>query len=155
MIILFLVRRCEKINSKSRNELTKLNGESQKVIFNIIKDGLIYLLNRIEKLENKDIIKNLTLFYFNLIGENEKQLVTYEQLTIKEKRIFLNIMVEGITDVILDNQYLNTIYLTKQDKEEIINEITMFISNITEIAECKVKRKIKLNLKKERKNALL
>ena len=145
----------KKINSKSRNELTKLNGESQKVILNIIKDGLIYLLNRIEKLENKDIIKNLTLFYFNLIGENEKQLVTYEQLTIKEKSIFLNIMVEGITDVILDNQYLNTIYLTKQDKEKIINEITMFISNITEIAECKVKRKIKLNIKKERKSGKL
>lgn len=64
-------------------------------------------------------------------------------------------MVEGITDVILDNQYLNTIYLTKQDKEEIINEITMFISNITEIAECKVKRKIKLNIKKERKSGKL
>ena len=145
----------KKINSKSRNELIRLNGESQKVILNIIKDGLIYLLNRIENLENKDIIKNLTLFYFNLIGENEKQLVTYEQLTIKEKRIFLNIMLEGITDVILDNQYLNTIYLTKQDKEEIINEITMFISNITEIAECKVKRKIKLNIKKERKSGKL
>lgn len=125
------------------------------MILNIIKDGLIYLLNRIEKVENKDIIKNLTLFYFNLIGENEKQLVTYEQLTIKEKCIFLNIMIEGITDVILDNQYLNTIYLTKQDKEEIVKEITMFISNITEIAECKVKRKIKLSLKKERKNAQL
>lgn len=145
----------KKINSKSRNELIRLNGESQKVILNIIKDGLIYLLNRIENLENKDIIKNLALFYFNLIGENEKQLVTYEQLTIKEKRIFLNIMLEGITDVILDNQYLNTIYLTKQDKEEIINEITMFISNITEIAECKVKRKIKLNIKKERKSGKL
>lgn len=155
MIILFLVRRWKKINSKSRSELTKLNGETQKVILNIIKDGLIYLLNRIEKLENKDIIKNLTLFYFNLIGENEKQLVTYEQLTMKEKSIFLNIMIEGITDVILDNQYLNTIYLTKQDKEEIIKEITMFISNITEIAECKVKRKIKLNIKKERKSGKL
>lgn len=140
-----------KIN-KNRRALIKLNGESQKVILNIIKDGLIYLLNRIEKIEKKDIIKNLTLFYFNLIGENEKQLVTYEQLTIKEKSIFFNIMIEGITDVILDNQYLNTIYLTKQDKEEIVKEITMFISNITEIVECKVKRKIKLNIKKERKN---
>lgn len=74
---------------------------------------------------------------------------------MKEKSIFLNIMIEGITDVILDNQYLNTIYLTKQDKEEIIKEITMFISNITEIAECKVKRKIKLNIKKERKSGKL
>lgn len=64
-------------------------------------------------------------------------------------------MVEGITDVILDNQYLNTIYLTKQDKDEIIKEVTMFISDITEIAECKVKRRIKLNIKKERKSGKL
>ena len=49
------------IKSKARVELIKLNGETQKVILNIIKDGLIYLLNRMDKVENHNVIKHLTL----------------------------------------------------------------------------------------------
>lgn len=143
------------IKSKARVELIKLNGETQKVILNIIKDGLIYLLNRMNKVENHNVIKHLTLLYFNISGENEKEIIEFENLSVREQGIFYHIMIEGITDVIIVNQYLTMIYLTREDKDKIIEEIIKFISNITGFSEFKVNRKIKLNIKKERKNARL
>lgn len=62
-------------------------------------------------------------------------------------------MIEGITDVILRNEYLNTIYLQEQDKKQIINETITFLSKITEISVLRIKRKVNENVKKEKKNA--
>lgn len=137
----------------ARKQLTKLNGETQKVILSIISDGLTYLLERKNKIEDEKIIKNLTLFYFILKGKEQKENITFENFNLKEKKIFCNIMIEGITDVILRDEYLNTIYLQEQDKKQIIDETITFLSKITGIAVLKIKRKINENVKKEKKNA--
>ncbi len=94
------------------------------------------------------------MFYFILRGKEIKEKITYENFSMKEKKIFFNIMIEGITDVILNNEYLNIIYLQKKDKKEIINEIVTFISDITQISKINIKRRINQNLKKEKRGGV-
>ena len=118
----------------------------------MIRDGLLYLVNRKSKIEDENVLKNLTTFYLNLKGDKQRKIIIYETLTIQEQKIFWNIMLEGMTDVVLYNEYLNTIYLTKQDKNQIVEECINFLSNITKISNITIKRKLYTNIKKERKN---
>lgn len=117
----------------------------------MIRDGLLYLVNRKSKNEDENVLKNLTTFYLNLKGEKQNKIIIYEKLTMQEQKIFCNIMLEGMTDVILYNEYLNTIYFTKQEKNQIIEECINFLTNISKISKINIKRRLYTNLKKERK----
>ena len=107
----------------------------KKILVAILEDSLVYLDN--QKLINNQILNRVVSIYFLLIDYDYKNMVEFDDLNIKEKKLIYKIVLDGVASMYVDNEYLQFSDVGTKYKRKIIQELLSFFKYIskTEISD--------------------
>lgn len=91
-------------NRKIKKYFNKLSCDTKKILVAILEDSLVYLDN--QKLINNQILNRVVSIYFLLIDYDYKNMVEFDDLNIKEKKLIYKIVLDGVASMYVDNEYL-------------------------------------------------
>ena len=123
-------------NINIKKYFKKKSKDVQDIIIKIIEDSLLCLYNQ-ELIEYKTL-KRVISFYFLLIDYNYEYMIEFDDLTIQEKKLLYQIIIEGIVSVYVDNEYLEYSDRRTKYKQNIIQELLSFFKYLTRFSNEKV-----------------
>lgn len=123
-------------NINIKKYFKRKSKDVQDIIIKIIEDSLLCLYNQ-ELIEYKTL-KRVISFYFLLIDYNYEYMIEFDDLTIQEKKLLYQIIIEGIVSVYVDNEYLEYSDRRTKYKQNIIQELLSFFKYLTRFSNEKV-----------------
>ena len=121
-------------NINIKKYFKRKSKDVQDIIIKIIEDSLLCLYNQ-ELIEYKTL-KRVISFYFLLIDYNYEYMIEFDDLTIQEKKLLYQIIIEGIVSV--DSEYLEYSDRRTKYKQNIIQDLLSFFKYLTRFSNEKV-----------------
>ena len=123
-------------NLNIRKYFERKSKDVQVILIKIIEDSLLCLYNQ-ELIEDKTLQRVIS-FYFLLTDYKYRNMVEFDDLTIQEKKLLYQIIIEGIVSVYVDNEYLEYSDRGTKYKQTIIQELLSFFKYLTKFSKEKV-----------------
>ena len=123
-------------NLNIRKYFERKSKDVQVILIKIIEDSLLCLYNQ-ELIEDKTLQRVIS-FYFLLTDYKYRNMVEFDDLTIQEKKLLYQIIIEGIVSVYVDNEYLEYSDRGTKYKQKIIQELLSFFKYLTKFSKEKV-----------------
>lgn len=123
-------------NAKIKKFFGRKSKDAQEILIKIIEDSLLCLYNQ-EVIKDKTLSRVIS-FYFLLINREYEHMLEFNEFTLEEKKLLYKIIIEGISSVYVDNEYLEYSDRGTKYKQMIIQELLSFFSYITRFNKDKV-----------------
>ena len=136
-------------NRKIKKYFNKLSCDTKKILVAILEDSLVYLDN--QKLINNQVLNRVVSIYFLLIDYDYKNMVEFDDLNIKEKKLIYKIVLDGVASMYVDNEYLQFSDVGTKYKRKIIQELLSFFKYISKFSKEKVFMLYEIEVQKYRR----
>ncbi|MDO5555711.1 MAG: hypothetical protein Q4G09_03400 [Clostridia bacterium] len=133
-------------NIKIKTFYDKMSKESKRILTAIIKDNLVYL--DWNKLIPHKSLNKIVSIYFLLIEYEYKNIIEFDNLNVKEKKMLFNIILDGIASIYVDNEYLEHSDIGTKYKQKIIQELLSFFKFISKFSKEKIFMLYEIEVKK-------
>lgn len=139
-------------NERIKRYFNKLSDDTKEIIISILEDSLVYLYN--QNLIDNNTLNRIVSIYFILTNFEYKEMIEFEDLSSNEKKLIYRIILNGISSIYVDNDYLEYSDIGTKYKKKIIQELLSFFKFISKLSEEKVFRLYEIEVKKYRKKGL-
>lgn len=124
-------------NIKIKNYFDKMSKESQTILINMLSDNLVYLHDF--DVVDKEVIRSISSLIILLIDYKTKiKIKEFDEFNIYEKKVLYSVIIDGITSIYVDNEYLEFSDIGTKYKQKIIQELLSFFKYITKFSKDKV-----------------